>query len=87
MIVRARVFEEDSVSSLRDYGMEEPWFCEDAAALTGLKYGCAIASLAVNRSWMQVSFVMMDHQSKSQEINIPDDHNVVACPKSLWHRC
>ena len=31
---------------------EELWFCvdDDPAALTGLKYGCAMASLAVSRS-------------------------------------
>lgn len=40
------------MSSWKDYGAEEPWFCDDAAALTGLKYGWAIASLAVNRSWI-----------------------------------
>ncbi len=34
--------------------MEDPWFCDDdAAALTGLKYAWAIASFAVNRSWMR----------------------------------
>ena len=38
---------------LRDHGMEVPWFCDEAAALTGLKYAWAIASLAVNRSWRQ----------------------------------
>ena len=39
------------VSRLRFYDVEDPWFCDDAAAaLTGLKYGWAIASLAVNRS-------------------------------------
>lgn len=43
----------EGVLSSRAYGMEDPWFCDDAAALTGLKYGWAIASLAVNRSWMQ----------------------------------
>ena len=42
------------VLSWKGYGTEDPWFCDDAAAaLTGLKYGCAIASLAVNRSWPQ----------------------------------
>lgn len=41
------------MSSWKDYGAEEPWFCDDAAALTGLKYGWAIASSAVNRSWIQ----------------------------------
>ena len=40
------------VTDVRGYGMEDPWFCEDAAALTGLKYGWAIASLAVSRSWI-----------------------------------
>ena len=29
----------DDVSGLKDHGIEEPWFCDDAAALTGLKYG------------------------------------------------
>ena len=43
----------EGVLILRGYGMDDPWFCTDAAALTGLKYGWAIASLAVNRSWMQ----------------------------------
>ena len=28
----------------------EVWFRADAAALTGLKYGCAMASFAVSRS-------------------------------------
>ena len=53
MTVDAEVCGRNSVSGLRDHGIEEPWFCDDAAALTGLKYGWAIASLAVNRSWMQ----------------------------------
>lgn len=43
----------EGVLILRGYVMDDPWFCDDAAALTGLKYGWAIASLAVNRSWMQ----------------------------------
>ena len=38
---------------MKDHEIVEPWFCEDAAALTGLKYGWAIASLAVNRSWVR----------------------------------
>lgn len=43
----------EGVLSSRDYEIEDAWFCDDAAALTGLKYGWAIASFAVSRSWMQ----------------------------------
>ena len=50
MTPRAEDPREESAPDVRGYGMEDPWFCEDAAALTGLKYGWAIASLAVSRS-------------------------------------
>lgn len=39
----------ERTSTLLNHG-REAWFEADAAARTGLKYGCAMASLAVNRS-------------------------------------
>ena len=54
MTMKGRGCVGEGVSNLEYYGMEDPWFCDDdAAALTGLKYAWAIASLAVNRSWIQ----------------------------------
>lgn len=76
------------MSSWKAYGAEEPWFCDDAAALTGLKYGWAIASLAVNRSWRcKFSFVEVNRALQAIEDDVPGDHTVIACPESLWHRC
>lgn len=39
MTVDAGVCGRSCGSSWRVHGIEEPWFCDDAAALTGLKYG------------------------------------------------
>lgn len=53
MTIKAEGCGRDVVLNLRGYDVEELWFCDDAGFLTGLKYAWAIASLAVNRSWMQ----------------------------------
>ncbi len=55
--------------------IDELLFEVDAAALTGLKYGCDIASLAVKRSWASVSYIQTAHI----KFVIPGDHIEAAC--------